>query len=85
MDCKLIFIKRPHTFKDEFVNPRGNYSFNVQATCNSNEMFYGVECKWAGSVHDARIWRNSQTFGILNDNRSGAILLADKAYPWEKS
>jgi hypothetical protein len=34
---------------------------NVQATCNSRELITSVEVSWPGSLHDARIRRNSGT------------------------
>ncbi|XP_065078038.1 putative nuclease HARBI1 [Ochlerotatus camptorhynchus] len=81
IDCTHILIKRPGNYKDEFVNRKGLNSFNVQATCNATEQFTSVDCEWAGSVHDARIWRNSDIFDIIQDNASGALLLTDEAYP----
>lgn len=81
LDCTHVLIKRPRNFADEFVNRKGLTSFNNQATCNANEMFTSIECRWPGSVHDARIWKNSDIKGILADNPSGAIVLADEAYP----
>ncbi|XP_055635300.1 putative nuclease HARBI1 [Toxorhynchites rutilus septentrionalis] len=81
LDCTHVLIKRPHHFADEFVNRKGLTSFNVQATCNGREMFTSVECRWPGSVHDARIWRNSAIREILSDNNSDAVMLADEAYP----
>lgn len=44
-------------------------------------MFTSVDCSWAGSVHDARIWRNSAIQQALNENTNGALLLGDEAYP----
>ncbi|XP_058833434.1 putative nuclease HARBI1 [Topomyia yanbarensis] len=81
IDCTHILIKSPHSFKDEFINRKGLYSFNVQATCNASELFTSVDCRWAGSVHDARIWRNSDIYNTIHENESGAILLGDEAYP----
>lgn len=81
IDCTHILINRPGNYKDEFVNRKGLNSFNVQATCNGKEQFTSVDCEWAGSVHDARIWKNSNIHDIMQENASGAILLADEAYP----
>ncbi|XP_058820952.1 putative nuclease HARBI1 [Topomyia yanbarensis] len=81
IDCTHVAIKRPNEYKDEYVNRKGITTFNVQATCNGAEMFTSVDCRWIGSVHDARIWRNSEIQSILQGNQAGAILLGDEAYP----
>lgn len=81
IDCTHVAIKRPSQFRDEYVNRKGVTTFNVQATCNASEIFTSVDCRWAGSVHDARIWRNSQIRSLLDENQCGAILLGDEAYP----
>lgn len=81
IDCTHILINKPGNYKDEFVNRKGLNSFNVQATCNAKEQFTSMDCEWAGSVHDARIWKNSNVFNLIQENQAGAILLADEAYP----
>lgn len=56
-------------------------ALNVQATCDARGLFTSVDCSWSGSVHDARIWRNSPIQQVLSNNPIGALLLADEAYP----
>jgi hypothetical protein len=44
-----------------------------------------VDVSRSGSVHDARIWRISDTYRAIRENTSDAILLADEGYglvPW---
>lgn len=81
LDCTLIPIKKPSHHGDEYICRKNFASLNVQATCDGNNMFTSVDCSWAGSVHDARIWRNSAIQQVLNGNASGALLLGDEAYP----
>lgn len=81
IDCTLIPIKKPSVHGDEYVCRKNYPAFNIQATCDANGMFTSVDCSWAGSVHDARIWRNSEVQTIMNENASGAILLGDEGYP----
>jgi hypothetical protein len=52
----------------------------VQATCNSEEWFTSVDVSWPGSVHDARIWRNSDIKRVMEENREKALLLGDEGY-----
>lgn len=85
LDCTHVEILKPNVHGDEYLNRKGYFSINVQATANAKECFTSVDVQWPGSVHDSRIWRNSNICGVLNDNPSGAILLADEGYgltPW---
>lgn len=81
IDCSLFPIKKPSIHGDEYVCRKNFPALNAQATCNAHEMFTSFDCTWAGSVHDARIWRNSQIQRVLNENAAGALLLADEGYP----
>ncbi|CAH1999705.1 unnamed protein product [Acanthoscelides obtectus] len=42
-------------------------------------MFTSVDVSWPGSVHDSRIWRNSQTRSQLI-NKANVVLLGDDGY-----
>lgn len=59
----------------------GYAAINMQATVDASEKFTSIDCQWAGSVHDARIWRNSGVKAQLENNNCGALLLADEGYP----
>ncbi|CAH2017260.1 unnamed protein product, partial [Acanthoscelides obtectus] len=59
IDCTHIPILNPFIHANEYVNRKNFASINVQATCNSNEEFTSVDVSWPGSVHDSRIWKNS--------------------------
>ncbi|XP_062553045.1 putative nuclease HARBI1 isoform X2 [Armigeres subalbatus] len=85
IDCTHIKIERPHRHPDEFINRKGLASFNVQATCDANDIITSIDCSWPGSVHDSRIWKNSDVYRIMSENTSGALLLGDEGYaiaPW---
>jgi hypothetical protein len=85
LDRTHIPIRKPSVHGDKDINRKGFPSINVQATCNSQELFTCVDVSWPGSVHDARIWRNSDTYRAFRENSSQAILLVDKGYglaPW---
>lgn len=81
VDGTHIRIERPRVNADDFYNRKKFFSLNVQASSR----YTSVDCGWPGSVHDARVWRNSFITDVMAENRAGAILLADKAYelaPW---
>ena len=48
-------LKRPQNF----LNYRQLLSLNVQSVCDSQGRFIDVACKWAGLVHDAKVFPNS--------------------------
>ena len=48
-------------------------------------MFTSVDVSWPGSVHDARIWTNSEIQPVISRNQVGALLLGDSGFgiaPW---
>lgn len=56
----------------------------MQATCNAQEKFTSVDCQWPGSVHDSRIFKNSDIY-ILKNSTEECVLLGDDGYsklPW---
>ncbi|CAH1958597.1 unnamed protein product, partial [Acanthoscelides obtectus] len=69
IDCTHIPILKPFIHADEYVNRKNFASINVQATCNSNEEFTSVDVSWPGSVHDSRIWKNSDIYNVMKWNR----------------
>lgn len=85
IDCTHIWIQKPLVHPNEYVNRKGFFSLNVQATCNADEHFTSVDVTWPGSVHDSRIWKNSEIDPIMAQNSKNAILLGDEGYgltPW---
>lgn len=81
IDCSLFPILKPSVRGDDYVCRKNFPALNVQATCDGNEMFSSVDSSWAGSVHDARVWRTSEIKQQLHGNAAGPLLLCDQAYP----
>ncbi|KAJ8048621.1 Protein ALP1-like [Holothuria leucospilota] len=60
-------------------------TLNVQATCDASERFTSVSANWPGSVHDSRVWRNSDVGTLMSNSGTDALLLGDEGYgvaPW---
>ncbi|CAH1996724.1 unnamed protein product [Acanthoscelides obtectus] len=79
IDCTHIGILKPNRHGNEYINRKGKPTLNVQVTCDAREMFTSVNVSWSGSVHDSRIWRNSQTISQLI-NKANVVLFGDDGY-----
>lgn len=85
VDCTHVPIKKPSIHGDDYINRKGVSTINVQATCNAKDVFTSVDATWPGSVHDSRIWTNSDVCRVMSGNRTNALLLGDVGYgiaPW---
>ncbi|XP_053299052.1 putative nuclease HARBI1 [Pleuronectes platessa] len=81
IDCIHVHIQAPHENEWEFVNRKGRHSINVQLVGNAELLITNCVVKWPGSVHDARILRESALYRELQTNRPNGIILGDSAYP----
>ena len=66
IDGTHIPIKRPVRNSQDYFNYKQFFSLNIQAVCDANGQFINVECKWPGSVHDAKVFANSDINMKLN-------------------
>ena len=74
LDGTLIPIMTPSENEWQFVDRKGSHSLNVLAIAGPDYQFYAVNANWPGSVHDARVHRESavcryviRIFVLVND------------------
>ncbi|KAM4559245.1 putative nuclease HARBI1 [Odontesthes bonariensis] len=81
IDCTHVHIQAPREREWEYVNRKGRHSINIQLVGNADLIITNCVVKWPGSVHDARILRQSALYRELQTNRPNGILLGDSAHP----
>jgi hypothetical protein len=54
--------------REKYRNRKNVFSINVQAVCDSELRFINVVASWPGSVHDSRIFANSELSAKLVAN-----------------
>ena len=85
VDGCLIKIQVPpyYSHPAEYFSVRKKFHcMNVQIVCDAEYRILNVNASWPGSVHDARVWRNSAVFRLLSSGMAGdKLLIADSAYP----
>ena len=81
-----IPIKPPSDDRDSYINRKKFPSLLLQAVCDHQMCFVDCYCGWPGSVHDARVLRNSDLFNRALSHPAEVFpeeshILGDAAYP----
>ena len=71
IDGTHIPILRPVVDSQNYYCYKGFFSLNAQAICDYRGQFMDVECRWPGSVHDAKVFANSSVNKAM---RSGTLV-----------
>ncbi|KAM7423433.1 hypothetical protein PAMA_011138 [Pampus argenteus] len=81
IDGTHIPITAPSHNEADYVNRKSIHSINVQIICDAAHIISNVEAKWPGSVHDSRIYRESNLSARLQHGEFDGLLLGDRGYP----
>ena len=86
VDGTHIPIKAPRVHPEQYVNRKKFHSLQLQAVCDCDRLFTDVYCAFPGSVHDARVLRNSLLYKASENHESDmfpgdSYIIGDKAYP----
>lgn len=81
-----IPIKAPRKNPEQYINRKGYHSIQLQVICDTSMRFTDVFCGFPGSVHDARVFRNSPFFMDAEEDPQQLFpgnthLIEDAAYP----
>lgn len=86
VDGTYVPIKAPHDNPDIYINRKCFHAITLQAICTPDLKFIDCFTGYPSSVSDIRIFRNSDIFAKINNNRQHFLednehILGDKAYP----
>ncbi|XP_071576918.1 putative nuclease HARBI1 [Temnothorax nylanderi] len=86
LDGTYVPIKAPSKDAETYINRKMQYAITLQAICDANLKFTDCYTGYPSSVHDARIFRNSDIYHSIRQNPEkyfphDEFILADKAYP----
>lgn len=69
VDGTHIAIQQPLENSHDFFSYKMKYTLNVQGICDYQGRFIDVDCKWPGSVHDAKVFSNSNINCLLREGK----------------
>ncbi|CAL2052421.1 unnamed protein product [Caenorhabditis brenneri] len=84
IDGTHVRIPAPNEHEHVYVNRKSYHSLNVGVACAYDLSFIWVCCKYGGSAHDSRVFRESLLHSSLQSGALKGILLGDSAYRSEK-
>ena len=88
-NVQYIFFAAPHynvnnslsLKKSKLYSNKILYCLQMQVVCDNNRKIRDVFIGYPGSVHDARVFRNSPLSNSLGEKCQGFYILGDSAYP----
>ena len=59
VDGSHIPISKPYINSQDYFRYKLKYTFNVQAVCDYQGCFLGIDIRWPGIAHDGKVFANS--------------------------
>ena len=89
IDGTRITIRAPKHNHEQYINRKGFFSVQLQVICDPDLIITDVFCGYPGSVHDARVFRNSPICCEVEVNPDNYFpgnshILGDVAYPLKR-
>lgn len=81
IDGTYVPFSGPSEHRDSYICRKGFPAMQLQGVCDSQLKFLDVFCAYPVSVHDARVYRNSPLFEVVQNLQANFHLLGDSAYP----
>ncbi|KAJ8940334.1 hypothetical protein NQ314_010747 [Rhamnusium bicolor] len=87
IDGIFVSIKAPKVDAEVYITRKCNFAFTLQATCDAKLKFIDCYVGYPGSVSDTRIFRNSDLYENVSQNKNrffpdeNLFIIGDKAYP----
>ncbi|XP_025161498.1 putative nuclease HARBI1 [Harpegnathos saltator] len=81
IDGSHIRIDKPIEDPESYINRKQCFSLHIQGTVNHHMKFMDVFIGYPGSVHDARVFKNSPICNDLHELCGNNYLLGNSAYP----
>lgn len=73
IDGSHIRIDKPAEDPDSYINRKQYFSIHVQGTVDHNMKFIDIFIGYPGSVHDARVFKNSTLYNDLHNLCGGKL------------
>ena len=84
IDGSHIPIKAPEECPENYINRKSFHSVNLTAICDHEMRFLDCYAGWPGSVHDSRVFKNSDFYQTVDNKfQDDSYLLGDSAYTLE--
>ena len=75
----------PKQYPETYYNRKGFHSLNAQLTVNADMYVTNIYTGWPGSVHDSKVFNNSDFLKYLQNVPDQFVFFGDAAYPCQRN